>query len=83
MADTLTRFEIVEDTDLVGIGKVHIDMISLVMLRSPVASLIATMLGCFARRATVAADIVIPVRPGMLYSTIGRSTDSASVMKCR
>ena len=25
MADTLTRFEIVEDTDLVGIGKVHID----------------------------------------------------------
>jgi len=25
VADTLTRFEIVEDTDLVGIGKVHID----------------------------------------------------------
>src|SRR4051812_44401755 len=46
--------------------------------RLPVASFMATMVGqAFTRRATVALDMVMPQRPGMLYSTMGISTCDA------
>ena len=48
----------------------------------PVASLMATMPGSRASAATVAGRRSTPVRPGTLYSTIGRSTASAMARKC-
>jgi hypothetical protein len=47
-----------------------------------VESLTPTMLGISARRAMVSAEIVTPVRPGMLYRTSGNFVLSAIAAKC-
>ncbi|CFP68754.1 Uncharacterised protein [Bordetella pertussis] len=50
---------------------------------SPVASLMPMMPGTSARRSTVSLDMSATVRPGTLYSTVGRSTASATARKWR
>ena len=49
----------------------------------PVASLMPTMPGTCAKRSTVSCSISATLRPGTLYSTMGRSpTASAIALKC-
>ena len=43
----------------------------------PLASLTATMLSIWARRASVAGSTLTPVRPCTLYTTMGRRTAPA------
>src|SRR5277367_521181 len=60
----------------------HASRVSRARLRDPVASLIATIFGLRARRATVLGNRSTAVRLGTLYRITGTAEASAAALKC-
>ena len=56
---------------------------SVMKLRFPLASLVATMFGCLASSRYVSSEMPIPVREGTLYKITGLSQASAIFSKWR